>query len=132
LVEYSGKWYLATPVYFAEDPDDADLLRTISCHALIESSDKSAVVPLSEAVAVCRPFREKIAACDVEGLAPDSLVFVGFEDITVIEEDVTQGGTFLFLVREFETMRQIRALRIKEEKLSGFFEGWKDPRASKS
>jgi hypothetical protein len=119
--DYEGKWYLADPVYFVGLPEEEDLNRSISCHALIESTDQAKVIPRAFAVAESAEFQQQIMACDFEGLRRDQLRFVGFEDIRVVSEDVEKGGAFLFLAREFDSMRKIRALRIKEEELRGFF-----------
>lgn len=117
---FSGKWYLATPIYFvqAEDTEDS---RSISCYCLIESSDSSRVIERSLIITKSEEFKNKIVQCDFEGLAFDELKFLGFEDIQVIYDDIQSGGAFIKMSKCFNSMEEIRSLIIDEEKLQGFF-----------
>ena len=120
LDSFSGKWYLATPAYFVNTHDPEEL-RSISCLCLIESQDPSSVIEKATCVSTSHEFKSKIVEAECEGLELDELFFLGFEDIKAESDDIQNGGAFLQLYKEIDSIEEIEDLLADEDEISGFF-----------
>jgi hypothetical protein len=121
LPDYRGGYFLATPVYFVDHKRDSDAMLVVA-EVLVEATDYSSVFELSKSVAVSDGFLRRLAHSDLEGNAPNSFKFLGFEDIQVIYEDPTKGGAFMHVSSEYDSIEELQSLIITPEEIQGFFE----------
>ncbi len=113
--------YVADAVFFVDDLQDEEMRRIIVASALVTARQQGQVVESASMVVQSMDFKQKIVQLDIDGLAIDELQFVGFEDINLVVEDIHQNGAYAILVKEIESIDEIRNQLLDEKEIRDFF-----------